>query len=95
MGKNMGKYCKAYPIERLRGFAGWTENLENLRKEKREVNGQEVEMTRELGEGDFYYLQENYVVTDDIFIDENIIFDQVTPEWVSFCKETLKFEIPE
>ncbi|NMG11729.1 hypothetical protein DP117_34725, partial [Brasilonema sp. UFV-L1] len=43
---------------------------------------------------DFLYLQENYVVTDGIFKDENIIFDNVTPEWKEFCDKTLAFEIP-
>lgn len=42
----------------------------------------------------FLYLQENYVVTDGIFKDENIIFDNVTPEWKKFCTHTLLFEIP-
>jgi hypothetical protein len=40
------------------------------------------------------YLQENYVVTDYIFKNQNIIFDQVTDEWKAFCHDTLKFEIP-
>ncbi|HKG20610.1 MAG TPA: hypothetical protein VKC34_01815 [Blastocatellia bacterium] len=94
MGK-MGRYCKAYPVSSLREFSGWTENLQNLRKEKRQVDGEEAEATRDLVENDFFYLQENYVVTDGIFIEENIIFDDVTPEWISFCKETLKFQVPD
>jgi hypothetical protein len=40
-------------------------------------------------------LQENYVVTDGIFKDENIIFDDVTDEWKEFCTKELEFEIPE
>lgn len=40
------------------------------------------------------YLQENFVVTDGIFLDERIVFDEVTPEWVDFCKTTLQFEVP-
>ena len=40
------------------------------------------------------YLQENYVVTDGIFIDENVIFDEVTDEWIEFCQKTLNFELP-
>jgi hypothetical protein len=90
----MGKYCKAYPIDRFREFAGWTENAENLRKEKQQIDGQEVNAPRTLTDTDFLYLQENYTVTDGIFLDENIIFDNVTPEWIDFCKNTLKFEIP-
>jgi hypothetical protein len=88
----MGKYCKAYPIERFRQFSGWTEKSENARKEKRQVDGVETEGPRDLN--DYLYLQENYTVTDGIFIDQNIIFESVTPEWVEYCKDTLKFEIP-
>jgi hypothetical protein len=90
----MGRYCKAYPIQRFREFSGWTEKIENLRKETRQVEGKEIEVQRELAADDFFYLQENFVVTDGIFIEENIIFDEVTPEWKDFCKHTLGFEIP-
>jgi hypothetical protein len=91
----MGKYCKAYSIKKLREFSGWTEKAENARKEKQKgADGKEVEVTRAVTNDDYLYLQENYVVTDDIFKDENIIFDQVTPEWIAYCHEVLKFEIP-
>ena len=90
----MGKYCKAYPITRFRENKGWSEKVENVRKEKRIVDGREVEEDRQLTDKDYLYLQENYVVTDGIFLDENIIFDDVTPEWIDFCKNILKFEIP-
>jgi len=90
----MGSYCKAYPIEMFRAFSGWEENSQNLRKEKKEVDGKEVEERRELSENDHFYLQENLVVTDGIFKDQNIIFDNVTDEWKQFCHEQLAFEIP-
>jgi hypothetical protein len=91
----MGSYCKAYPVEMFRAFSGWEENLQNLRKEKKEIDGKEVEERRELSENDHFYLQENLVVTDGIFIDENIIFDNITPEWEAYCKNDLKFEVPD
>ncbi|BDA72448.1 hypothetical protein CAL7716_066140 [Calothrix sp. PCC 7716] len=90
----MGKYCKAYSLKKLREFTQWTECAENTRKEKKKVSGREVEINRELRDNDFLYLQENYVVTDGIFKDENIIFENVTPEWQEFCHKTLAFEIP-
>ncbi|MGB3532440.1 MAG: hypothetical protein WBA13_02875 [Microcoleaceae cyanobacterium] len=92
--KTMGKYCKAYSIQKLRQFSQWTENKQNTRTETKTVDGQEVEVSRELTEDDFLYLQENYVVTDGIFKDENIIFDNITPEWKEFCDTVLKFEVP-
>ena len=91
----MGSYCKAYPIEMFRAFSGWEENSQNLRKEKKEIDGKEVEERRELSENDHFYLQENLVVTDGIFLDENIIFDNLTPEWEAYCKDDLKFEVPD
>src|SRR5262245_6200275 len=88
---NMGRYCKAYPVSSLRQFPAWAENVHNLRKEK-QPEGKEAE--RRLSDDDFLYLQENLLVTDGIFIDQNIIFDQVTPEWKDFCLHTLNFEVP-
>lgn len=90
----MGKYCKAYPITRFREYQGWSEKAENVRKEKEIVDGQEVEIDRQLTDEDYLYLQENYVVTDGIFLDENIIFDDITSEWIDYCKCALQFEIP-
>lgn len=91
---SMGKYCKAYQVSRFREFKGWSENSQNLRKRKEQVDGKEVEVQRELTDNDILYLQENYTVTDGIFLNEAVVFDQVTPEWISFCKETLDFQVP-
>jgi hypothetical protein len=93
MGK-MGRYCKAYPVSKLRQFPRWTENVENLRKEKKQINGKEEDVERELTDNDFLYLQENLIVTDGIYVDEHIIFNNPTPEWRDFCHETLGFSIP-
>jgi hypothetical protein len=90
----MGKYCKAYLAKDLRAFPGWSEKAENVRKEKKEVGGKEVEVERVLDDESILYIQENYVVTDGIFKDENLIFDNVTDEWKEFCHGTLAFEIP-
>lgn len=79
----MGKYCKAYLLKQLRQFNQWSERQENT-----------SEVNRTLTDDDVLYLQENYVVTDGIFKDENIVFDDVTPEWKEFCHIVLHFEIP-
>jgi hypothetical protein len=91
--EKMGAYCKAYPMDRLRAFSAWTENTQNTRKEKQQIDGAEVDVPRVLTEDDFLYLQEDYTVTDGIFLEQNVIFDNVTPEWMDFCKNVLKFEI--
>jgi hypothetical protein len=91
----MGKYCKAYMLPRLRQFAEWSENSANLRKEEKSVEGKQVLVPRQLTDQDHLYLQESLVVTDGIFIDENVIFDKITPEWEAFCKKELQFEVPD
>lgn len=91
----MGKYCKAYYAKDFRALDGWEENLDNLRPDTEEKDGQDVEVARtELKDDDILYLQENYVVTDGIFKDEHIIFDKVTDLWKEACHKELGFEIP-
>jgi hypothetical protein len=85
----IGKYCKSYPLSRLRQFSGWHEQSENSRKIRRVVEGEIVEVARQLSDDDYVYLHGDFTVTDGIFIDENIIFDEVTPAWKEFCSHLL------
>jgi hypothetical protein len=87
----IGKYCRAYSLGRLRQFPGWHEKAENARKIRIEIDGDTVEKPRELTDANHVYVQRNFTVTDGIFIDENIIFDDVTPAWIEFCRDVLEF----
>lgn len=87
----LGKYCKGFPLRQLRQFPGWCEEGQNARTVIVEVDGEMVETPRELADGDYVYVQRNFTVTDGIFIDENIIFSNVTPEWIEFCRNVLGF----
>ena len=90
----MSTYCKAYSLSKLRQYSNWSEKSENARKETHGENGQQIEVPRNLTEKDYLYLHDSLIVTDGIFEDRNIIFDDVTPEWEEFCKDVLKFEPP-
>lgn len=79
--RKMGRYCKAYPIERFREYGGWPAEAEHA-------------IESEAGGKSFLYLQEDYSVTGDIFMEENVIFKNISPEWIQFCKERLNFEVP-
>ena len=85
----LGKYSKAYPLSQLRRFSGWVERAENARTVRREVDGETIEEPRRLNDADYVYVHRNFTVTDGIFIDENIIFDEVTPEWIDYCRTVL------
>lgn len=87
----LGKYCKGYPLRQLRQFPGWCEEAQHARRVLTEVNGEMVETPRELADTDYVYVQRNFTVTDGIFIDENIIFKDVTAAWIEFCRNVLGF----
>jgi hypothetical protein len=91
-----GGYCKAYLVSSMRAYPGWKEKQEGLRQSETNVaDGKGLEKRMQFKDDDIVYLQENYFVTDDIFKNENIIFDDVTEEWRQFCTATLNFGIPE
>jgi hypothetical protein len=95
--RKTGKYCKAYQVKRFREFDGWTENTERLRERKEiieGIEGKEAAVVRSLSDDDILYIQEDFTVTDGIFLNEHVIYDNVTPEWQEFCRATLKFELP-
>ena len=89
----MGSYCKAYPVGMLREFGGWSEKAQNLRAPG-DADAVRGDTSQPLGADDHLYVHENLTVTDGIFLDENIIFDEVSPDWVRFCKDVLQFEPP-
>ena len=86
----LGKYCRAYPLSQLRKFPGWIERTEEARRIRKEIDGEIVEQTRTLTDEDYVYLQLDYTVTDGIFVNENVIFNEVTPEWIEFCQQVLR-----
>lgn len=91
----MGRYCKAYPVGVLRAYEGWSEQSQDAKPVSAANNGNQPAVPRTLTDEDYLFVQENFIVTDSIFMDENIIFDAVTPEWLQFCKEKLAFGVPQ
>jgi hypothetical protein len=81
--KRIGKYCKAYAIDELRKFSGWNERAQEE---------QARDITEETDLSNILFVQEDYTVTAGIFVDENVILNEPTPEWIEFCRDTLKFD---
>jgi hypothetical protein len=97
----MGRYCKAYPIERLQDFGDWEKNYRRESgKEEQPESGNGAsgngasKHDEQATENDYLFLQENFTVTKGIFFDEDVVFDNITPQWIDFCKHTLNFEVP-
>lgn len=91
----MGRYCKAYLASDFKKYDDWNPNLDELRQPEPEKPGDEPEARKDLQDDDILYLQEELIVTDGIFKDENVIFRDDSESWKTFCQETLAFEVPE
>jgi len=93
--REVGQYCKAYSVSFLSKYTHWNENfIGNTVKRQKIVNGEVIEEEHILTDNDVVYLQENYTVTDGIFLNENIIFDRINEEWQEYCKSVLNFKVP-
>lgn len=80
------KYCKAYHMSDFRQFAGWSESRINWKKNADDA---------EFADDDVVFLHEDYTVTQSIWSNENVIYNDVTPEWQDFCNTVLEFKVPD
>lgn len=80
------KYCKAYHMSDFRQFAGWSESRINWKKSADDA---------EFSDDDVVFLHEDYTVTQSIWSNENVIYNNVTSEWQDFCNTVLEFKVPD
>jgi hypothetical protein len=88
------KYCKAYQLQDLRRFPGWVECKINW-KEKKEDNGDKGNDAQKLTDDSVVFLHQDYIVTQSMWHDENVIFNAVTSSWVEFCSNNMAFSVPD
>jgi ankyrin repeat protein len=85
-------YAKAYLLRDLRKFSGWREERINWKETiPADDNGNSLELT----DSDVVFLHQDFTVTQLIWPGENVIFNQVTPEWLEFCEQELQFTVPD
>lgn len=80
------KYCASYHLEELRRFPSWPAAA----GPGAESNGNNGD-----AETDVVFIHEDYKVTKSIWPDENVIFSDVTDQWKEFCRNELKFSVPD
>ena len=87
------KYCKAYHLKERREFHAWTESGTISKGQRQKAEGDEP--ASEL-EGDrVVYLHQDFSVTESMWSNEGVIFQQVTEEWKDFCSHKLGFKVPD
>lgn len=85
-------YARAYLLQDLRRFSEWREEKINW---KETIPAEENGNSRELSDSDVVFLHQDFTVTQLIWPNENVIFNQVTPEWLEFCAQELHFKVPD
>jgi ankyrin repeat protein len=90
------KYCKAYYIKDLRPYSDWKEGEINWKDNNSNGASNDVgKNTQTFHEDDLVFLHQDYSVTRSMWYNENVIFNQVTPEWKEFCANVLEFKAPD
>jgi hypothetical protein len=87
------KYCKAYYLRDLRSFAEWSESRINWKENKDQPKNAPT-VTEFTGES-IVFIHQDYTVTESMWQNENVIFNQDTSEWRTFCTDTLSFKVPD
>ncbi len=76
----MGHYCKAYQLAELRRFPAWTEAGSEARLDDDTI---------------VYIWDDLTVVVNPVVPESGTLWDTSSADWERFCREELKFEIPE
>jgi hypothetical protein len=82
------RYCRAYHLTDMQQFPNWFED-------GIETPGAGQEDQADDCPRDIVFVHQDYTVTGSRWPGEEVIFNRVTPEWVSFCFNTLGFRVPD
>lgn len=87
-------YCRAYYLRDLRRFGGWSENHVHG-PEDGSAGDADGGAEGSLDDETIVYVHQDFRVTRSMWHDEDVVFDQVTPEWKDFCEHMLEFAVPD
>ncbi len=90
-------YCRAYYLRDLRRFSGWSEDVPAAQDDPGGAGTADAagEEDSALNDSSIVYLHQDFTVTRSMWHDEDVVYQEVTPEWRSFCAKDLGFAIPD
>lgn len=86
------EFCKAYYLKAFREFPGWPDGPQPSAQEDSE-NGAGGNGKADAEDDGVAFLHSDLTVTKSMWHDEDVIFDDVTPEWREFCANVLEFKV--
>jgi uncharacterized protein len=84
------KYCKSYYLNDLRKYPLWSESRINWNK-----SGSDDESGEPFPDDKIVFIHQDFTVTELMWHNENVIFNNVDSAWEEFCSSTLKFKVPD
>jgi hypothetical protein len=93
------KYCKAYHLGDLRKYSAWSESKINW-KEKKETGREKSKSDNGTADGPFQddkivFIHQDFTVTESMWHNENVLFNNVDSGWKEYCADSLKFKVPD
>lgn len=89
------QFCKAYSLSVMRQFPEWTESKMEGNGTAEKSDEEPASIDDESSVDDVAFLHHDFTVTKSMWHNEDVIFDRVTPAWEEFCRELLKFKVPD
>ena len=84
------KYCKAYYLKELRQYPMWSESRIDWKTRDNDNSEGEAPFTDQK----VVFIHQGFTVTESMWENENIIFNNVDSSWKEFCSDSLKFKAP-
>ena len=84
-------YCRAYLIDQLRSFPGWSEPTTAAAAAAAAPDAAASVHLPPATDDKFVFIHRDFTVTRSIWMGEDVVFNAVTPEWQRFCTEVLDF----
>jgi ankyrin repeat protein len=96
------QYCKAYHLSDLQQFPGWQQTKAGWQAAKAHKSNApsnagvlESDGPESDGNDEVVFIHQDFTVTESMWHNESVIFDQISPEWLEFCDRTLGFKVPD
>lgn len=88
------QYCKAYQLHDLRRYPMWSESRINWEKKIGDANGN-GDSNDSFPDEKIVFVHQDFSVTESMWHNENVLFNDVDSAWEAFCAESLNFKVPD
>lgn len=89
----LAQYCKAYYIKDMHAFPGWRGRAAQAAADASPTQSEGV--ASQHPDEAIVFLHHDFAVTRGIARDQDVLLEGNDPAWITYCREVLKFEVPD